>query len=92
MGFGVLAELHGLGFAFDIGSLAFVLWVALLAWEGRRRQTVRKLRWRRCTLDGRSHCWVSVPLSCVPGLHAEIQSQCGDVSKVPLLSCCRQEG
>lgn len=28
MGFDVLAELHGLGFAFDIGALAFVLWVA----------------------------------------------------------------
>lgn len=31
MGFGMLAELHGLGFAFDIGALAFVLWVASLA-------------------------------------------------------------
>lgn len=62
MGCGVWGELHGLGFASDVGALAFVLWVALLAREGRRRQTVRRPRWRRCTLASRCHCWVSVPL------------------------------
>lgn len=46
MGFGALAGLCGLDFAFDIGSLAFVLWVASLPWEGRYRQTAARPRWK----------------------------------------------